>query len=360
LLRLKKHIVTEIIKVFLAVILALILSMVSFQFARLLAKAVEGKIVGSAIYKLVVLQAIDLFVLLTPFAFFIATLICLNKLARDHELVAMKSVGYSDAKIYQAILIFALPLALLVAFITLAVLPNTFLLKHKITEQAKKESELSIIQPGNFRTIGGNITVFVGQVDKEKFGRFVFWQRHRGQHSVTIAEQGRQITKNDRRYLELINGSRYNISQDKSSQLLFFKRMLALLPIAEGAQRQRLQDVATHDLLKDSTPSHRIEFQRRLSPAIAIILLAIFAPFLIQLNPRDNRYGKFVIAILIYAIYSNSQHVYQALVENGSWPIFPGIYSAHLFFLLMMAVWMGLRYNASRPRGLEKKQRSEC
>ncbi len=80
--RLKRYIVTEIAEVFFAVVVTLTLIMLSFQFVMLLNQAANGKIVGNAIFKLLSLHTINLFVELSPFSFFIACLIGLSKLAR--------------------------------------------------------------------------------------------------------------------------------------------------------------------------------------------------------------------------------------------------------------------------------------
>lgn len=350
-LRLKRHIVTEIAEVFFAVIVALILIMISFQFAKLLSQAAAGKIVGTAIYQLVALQAVNLFVLLTPFAFFIAMLIALSRLASDNELIAMKSVGYSDFRTYQALLSIALPLAAFIAFMTLQVLPKVLSLNYDLLQKAQKESELSIIQPGQFRTIGGNTTIFVADVDDKQFSKFFVWQRNRDTESVTVAQSGVQKERDEERYLDLDKGSRYSLSPDGSSQLLTFERLTALLPtVASTNRKAKMKAVPTTALLSTPSIENRIEIQRRLSPAISILLLALCAPMLVQFNPRENRYGKFVSAILIYAIYANSQYIFQALIEDNKLAIMPGIYTAHVIFAGLLLLWAWLRLLGQRGK----------
>ncbi len=350
-LRLKRHIITEIVEVFFAVIVALILIMVSFQFAKLLSQAAQGKIVGSAIYQLVALQAVNLFVLLTPFAFFIATLIALSRLAGDNELIAMRAVGFSQGHVYQSLFTVGIPLAAVLLYLTLQVLPKVLLLNYTLIDKAKKESELSVIQPGQFRTIGGNTTIFVADVTNKAFSKFFVWQRVKGVESVTVAKQGNQYEQDGERYIDLSHGSRYSLSKDKSSQLVMFDTLTALLPTVETRKRgDKIKARSTAALLKNPTLRNRIEFQRRLAPAISILLLIICAPLLVQFNPRENRYGKFVSAILIYAIYANSQSTLKALIIKEKVPIVPGIHSTHLAFAGILALWIAWRYWRSRAR----------
>ncbi len=343
--QIKKHIVTEVISVFFAVIAILILIMVSFQFAKLLAMAASGKIVGSAIFKLVALNTISLFVLLTPFAFFIACLITLSKFASDNELIAMKSVGHSNFDTIKALLIVAIPLAFLVIYLTLFMLPQSYSLSQKLTDQAKKESEISFLQPGNFRTIGSKTVLFVADINDKKFTRFFVWQKDKKGEAITIAKTGEQKYIKDDRYIELQSGTRF--AEDKSKKttaLMIFDKLLLLLPeVKKTTRKQKLKSVPTSVLLKNKTLSNRIEFQRRISPAISIILLSIFVVFLVQFNPRESSRGRFIIAVLIYVIYSNSQYILQVLIEKNGLPIFPGVYLSHIIFGAIILIWLGLK-----------------
>lgn len=359
-LRLKRHIVTEILEVFFAVIVALTLIMVSFQFAKLLGMAAAGRISGGAVYQLVVLQGVRLAVLLTPFAFFIATLIALSRLANDNELIAMKSVGYSDWHTYQALLIVAVPLAVFILVVSLWVLPNIMRLNYDLLQKARKESELSIIQPGNFRTVGGNTTVFVADIDSNQFSKFFVWQQLRGEESVTVARQGKQVNEEEKRHIELTQGTRYFVSDTGQESLMSFERLTALLPeISQVRRSERLSTQPTAQLYHEVGLDKRLEIQRRISPALTIVLLALLAPLLVQFNPRANRYGKFVIAILSYAIYTNSQFFMQALIERGSLPIVPGLYTAHVIFIILWLLWIMVvkgHYKELRVAKLRKKE----
>ncbi|MBS9777659.1 MAG: LPS export ABC transporter permease LptF [Gammaproteobacteria bacterium] len=334
-LRLKRHIVTEITEIFFAVIIALILIMISFQFAKLLSEAASGKIVGSAIYKLVALQTVNLFVLLTPFAFFIATIIGLSKLATDNELIAMKSIGYSDYRLYQAIFTIAVPLAIVTLFLTLNTLPNVLSLSYQLKYQAKKESELSVIQPGNFRNLGSDATIFVADVNNKEFSKFFVWQRNNNSESITVAQTGKQFEKDGERLIELKNGSRYSWDPE-SSYLMQFEKLIGKLPdIKKTSRSERLKSTSTVVLLEKPSLINRVEIQRRLAPGISILLLALFAPLLVQFNPRENKYGKFVIAILAYALYSNTQVVFQTLTVKGHLPVYLGLHTSHIIVFVL-------------------------
>ncbi len=344
-LRLKRHIVTEISGIFLAVVIALILIMISFQFAKLLSEAASGKIVGSAIFKLISLQLVGLFILLSPFAFFIAILITLNKLANTNELIAMRSIGYSDVNIYQSLFTAAIPLSAIVLFLSLIVEPKTIELSYRLEEKAEKESELSIMQPGSFRNIGSNMTIFVAEASNKQFSKFFIWQRKDDTESVTVATSGNQIESDGKRYIELKNGSRYGWSE-KSSYLMLFANFIGLLPDIENiSYANKIKSLPTKTLLAKPELPYKVELQKRITPVISILLLTLCTPLLIQFNPRENKYGKFIIAIFIYAIYINTQYIAKVFTSNGKIPLFPGMYAVHIIFLVILLCWIIGKYH---------------
>lgn len=311
--------------------------MVSFQFARLLSQAAAGKIVGSAIYQLVGLQVVHLFVLLAPFAFFMATLLALSRLSSTNELIAMRAVGFSHQNLYSTLFSLAIPLAIFMLLMNLFILPEVLSLNYRLLDKARKQSQLSIIQPGQFRSIGENTTLFVADVDNQQFSKFFVWQKTKEGETITVAKSGQQTESADERRILLNTGSRYQMNNDGSAQWLIFKELDILLPAIQAtSEKSKLKSISTTTLLTEPTRTHQVELQRRISAALTILLLTFYAPLLIPINPRENRYGKFVTAILVYALYSNSQSIFQALTESGRLPLTPGVYSAHLFFILLL------------------------
>ncbi|MCB0074943.1 MAG: LptF/LptG family permease, partial [Caldilineaceae bacterium] len=97
------------------------------------------------------------------------------------------------------------------------------------------------------------------------------------------------------------------------------------------------------------------ELQWRVSMPLSVILLALLAVFLSRTNPRQGRYAKFFIGILIYVIYSNLLGVAKSWVERGTIQPLVGIWWVHLLVLAMVIMLMlqhagGLRVLLSRRK----------
>lgn len=151
-----------------------------------------------------------------------------------------------------------------------------------------------------------------------------------------MALSGQQIEEDGKRHIELTQGSRFQQNAGDAS-IISFERFLGLLPSIEvNKDSDKIKAKSTQQLLSEPNSESQIEFQRRVSPALSIVLLALFSPILVQFNPRENRYGRFIIAILTYLLYVQSQYILQALVENDKFPLLPGIYFSHLLFFALV------------------------
>ena len=53
-------------------------------------------------------------------------------------------------------------------------------------------------------------------------------------------------------------------------------------------------------------------------------------------NPRQGRFAKLGIAIVIYLIYSNLLILMEAWVADGKFPVMPGMLAVHLSMLLLI------------------------
>jgi len=71
------------------------------------------------------------------------------------------------------------------------------------------------------------------------------------------------------------------------------------------------------DLLENGDGIARAEIQWRLSVPITTLILALLAVPLSRSQPRQGRYGKLTIGLLIFIIYFNLLGAAKAWVEQG-------------------------------------------
>ena len=114
--------------------------------------------------------------------------------------------------------------------------------------------------------------------------------------------------------------------------------------------------LATMALIGSAAPGHIAELQRRISTAISIVVLGMLAVPLARTTPREGRYGKLFLAIVVYFIYTNAISIAENLVERGMMPEFVGVWPVHA--AMALAVLLLLLNQTTGGRRLGAKVRS--
>ena len=89
-------------------------------------------------------------------------------------------------------------------------------------------------------------------------------------------------------------------------------------------------------LIGSGDSRHVAELQRRLSTAVSILLLGMLAVPLARTSPREGRYGKLFVAVVVYFIYSNAISIFENLVDRGAVPGFVGAWPVHAALALVI------------------------
>jgi lipopolysaccharide export system permease protein len=71
---------------------------------------------------------------------------------------------------------------------------------------------------------------------------------------------------------------------------------------------------------------------------LATLLLAVLAVLLSRTSPRQGRFAKLFIAILIFVTYYNSLGVAMSWVQRGLVPAVVGLWWVHVALLLLVVV----------------------
>lgn len=356
---LDRYLLREVLLTLAATLLVLLLLVLSHRFGQYLSQAAGGGLAQGSILLLLGLQAVRYLVELIPPATLLALMLTLGRLYRDSEIVAMAACGLGPAALYRPLLIVALPLALVLATLALALVPTAAKLQYEVRDRARQEAELWLVQPGSFREVDdGRHVVYVGGLssDGRELRDIFIYSRAEGPQqpaAVTSARSGRQHTDpaNGARYLVLRDGRRHQGEPGRADYLSSrFEELSVRIQVAqpEEGRRLRLKAMSSGALLGSTDSHHLGELQRRLSAPLALLLLTLLAPLLARSQPREGRYGRIVAAILIYAIYLNLLGVAQAWLERGITPAALGLWWVHGLLAMLMAVIYWRQYGWRR------------
>lgn len=353
-----RYVAREVLQTLLGVLLVLLLIFLSNRLVRYLADAAAGQLPGDVIFTLVALKAAKYLILLVPLGLYLAILLVLGRLYRDSEMAAMAACGVGGPRLYRAIFLLTVPLALIQGWMALQVVPWTDAEEVRIIDAAQRDMEINAVRAGRFQEgMDGKRILYAQDVtDEPRMHRvFIHVQRDDGRDIMLSAREGHLETKPAGRYLVLSDGYRYEGKPgDADFRIVRFERHGVLLQRSQpAAESGKMGARPTAQLWGSSDPSEAAELQWRLSMPLGAVVLALLALPIGRVNPRTGRYGRLFIAILLYVGYVNLLAFAQSWTERGTIPISVGLWWVHGLFLLLTAVLLvrqlGLRWVLRGP-----------
>jgi lipopolysaccharide export system permease protein len=349
---LDRYIFREIATTWLGVTMVLLLILMTNQFARVLGDVAKGRLPKNAAFDVIGLSAVQYLTILIPIGLFLAIMLALGRLYRDSELPAMMACRVGPSGIYRPLTWLTVPLVFSVAWVSIIGGPWAVTTVDQIGAEARREADLSSIEPGQFTVLGPDHSVVYGSsVTPDGFMEDVFMQRQMegGVIEVVISKLGEMVESEDPdvRMLVLHDGRRYEgVPGTTEFRVIEFAEhgVPYRLPSLRPAD-PRPRAMAFRDLIGSRDPEHIAEFQWRLSVPLSTIILAIFAVPLSRSQPREGRYGRLAIGLLVFIIYLNMMSAAKAWIEQsaispalGSWWVHATVL---LFALGLLAVQNG-------------------
>ena len=347
---LDRYIFREIALSWLGVTMVLLMILLTNQFARILGEVAKGRLPKDAAFDVIGLSAAQYLTVLVPIGLFLSIMLALGRLYRDSEMPAMMACRIGPSGIYRPLLWLLAPLALGVAWLALEGSPRAMSTIERISAEARREADLNSIEPGRFTVFGPDQAVVYGErVTPDGFMEGVFLERRVDGDvvEVVVAKRGEQVESDDpdTRLLVLHEGRRY---EGVPGTARF--RVVEFLEHGIPYQLPSLRDPELKPeampflaLRNSDDPEHIAERQWRLSVPVATVLLALLAVPLARSRPREGRYGRIAIGLLVFIIYFNLLSAAKAWVEEGTVAPLPGIWWAHGGMLLLTLMLIGLQ-----------------
>ncbi|EXJ16780.1 LPS export ABC transporter permease LptF [Imhoffiella purpurea] len=341
---LDRYILREVAKSFLAIILVLLLIVASMLFLRTLEEVNVGALGVGVVFQYLRLQLVRDASSLLPPAFFIAVLVTLNRLSHDSELIAMNAGGVGPPRLYRALLLLALPVALITAWFALILQPWASEGIHQVRLQQKGQAaQIAGLQAARFYVEeGGRLVVYIGEIDRRKSLADVFILDRRGEQSRLVYSEGGEHRIEEAtgdHLVSLKRGHRFDGDPGSGAFLVGeFADYLIRVP-GTGARRQAISKrstVPTQELVGSEDMGDRVELEHRIGAPLAIFTLAIMAIPLIDISPRQRTSGRLTLAFLAYFCFFNLQRLAETWLESGVTPPWLGSLWYQLAILLFV------------------------
>lgn len=339
---LDRYIFREVAMTWLGVTGALLMILLTNQFARVLGDVAKGKLPKNAAFDVIGLSAVQYLTVLVPIGLFLAIMMALGRLYRDSELPAMMACRVGPTGLYRPLLFLIVPLSLGVAWLAIDIGPRALTAVDRIGAEARREADLASIEPGRFTVFGPDSAVVYGErVTKDKAIENVFLQRRMedGGVEVVIAERGEQVDSDipDTRLLVLHSGRRYEgipgTTQFRVVEFAEHGIPYQLPSIEIEDPRPRVMPVT--DLMKSNELEHVAELHWRIGIPLSTLILGLIAVPLSRSRPREGRYGRLAIGLLVFIIYLNMLSAAKAWIEQGTVAPEIGLWWVHGCVLLL-------------------------
>jgi len=354
---LDRYLLRETLNAWLAIIVVLMLIMLSTRFARLLSDAAAGEIPQTLLFRAVGLSTLQYLVLLVPIAQLLAVMLTLGRLYRDSEIAAMLGCGVGLSRLYAPFLISGLAMALLCAWLAFSVGPWAARTGEYLVRDARRMVQYTPFEAGQFKSVAGGRAVFYTDALDPQTSQLglVFAQIDENDgNSIVIAERGRQTLdpQTGDRTITLEQGHRYAGLPGRADwDLVTFDTLDTRVTPPEFLYKPgKRRVIPTAQLWRSDAPQDRAELHWRISAPLSVLLLTLLAVPLAHTGPRSGRYGKVVLALVIYLVYANLLGAGQDWIAKGDLPAGLGLWWVHALVGLLTLVLLGRRDGWLRRR----------
>ncbi|QJR10426.1 Lipopolysaccharide export system permease protein LptF [Usitatibacter rugosus] len=340
----QRSLIREFSLIAIAVVGVLLAIILTRLLILLLGRAAGGEVLPEAVIGLIAFGILNYLPVLLGIAVFAAVLLALTRSYRDSEMTVWFTSGLSIAAWVKPVLQFSIPVALVCALLSLWISPWSQDRSVEYQRLLQSRDEVSSVTPGVFRESRSSDRVFfvdkISEGDAEVNNVFV-QSTQNDRMGVMVAKRGFiETAENGDRFVVLLDGRRYEGTPGTLDyRTVDFDRYAIRIEPRE-AKREAPQNKAkpTIELLEEATAPTAAELHWRIAQPLAVIIMGLFAIPLAFVNPRSGRSWNILLAVLVYALYSNLLSIFQAWTAQGKLPAWLGLWPVHVAMAAILLI----------------------
>lgn len=314
----------EISVPFLAVSGVLISIFVTYALTRFLMDVNASLLAPSDLFQLTMLKSLISLEVLLPLSLYLAVLMGLGRLHSDSEVYAMRASGISEMRVLRPIISVAALLAVFIGLFSIFVRPWAYAESYEIKARVEAASEVDRVRGARFYNfVDSGRTVFVKTVAGKGRRLEEIFIRSGGAEDLQVitAASGEllHLARPEHHQLILKDANVYKRTGEGPDVFAELGSLSLWLPAGQpDPVGYKTKSSGTFELLESRDNDDRAELQWRTSTPFSALLLALLAIPLSRSRPRQGRYARILLAMIIYAIYFNMLDVSRTWVEQGS------------------------------------------
>ena len=347
---LDRTILREVVGSWAAVTGVLMALLLTNQLAAVLQRAAENQYPRGAVLELIGLGTLQYLSIVMPVGLLLGVVLAFGRLYHDSEMTAIFACGVQPARLYLPVGLLALAVTAAVAWLTLFLAPQATERTLALRSEALRAGQFAPIAPGRFRTFGGGDAVVYAEsiepdgtlvnvfVERNREARVEVALAQRAQHAVAANGMTHTITLFDGERFEGHPGSpRFRIVRFAEHTI-----PVQVPPLIDSVMHMETR--STSELLASQDPAMRAQLHWRVALPVMCLVLTLLAVPLSRLRPRQGRYARVWLAVLIYFVYSNLISAGEVWLARGAVPEVLGLWWVHVaVVLLILGVIVGPR-----------------
>ena len=309
---------------------------------RLLSDVSEGTTPIQALFPLLVGQSIYILSMLLPLGFFLGVVFAFGRLYKDHELVVLQACGFSYPALYSVVIKIMLPVFLLAAWFSIW-LSADMLQRAKLIEDREKDvHQFHQLKVGQFNQSEDKSQVFYMQSmspDRTEIRDLIITGQANGnaKNSIETAERGRHKVdeKTGDLFLEVGPGKRFEGNPGDADYRIieFEKHGILLQKKPQQTSRLSAREKSFSQLRESESRDDRIQLLWRINIPITLLVLGLLAVPLSYIAPRQGRFGKIGLALVIFILYLNLLGFSRSWMLTGQMPLWLNFWWVHALFI---------------------------
>ena len=356
----QRYLFREAMITFLMVGSLLLAVFLSATLMRVLYKVTTGDYPVDILFSVFALLGIVNFSHLLPITFFIGVLLALGRLYQDSEMAALMACGIGPAHLLRTVGMVSAVVAIIEGIMALHIGPAA---SHRVTEILHEAGSRPLpeqLSAGVFNVIDDSL-VYVERIDRgigTMYGLYIH-SREAGRLVVVTARQARTLDNPDTglRYLVLEDGRRYDGNPGRADfKIMQFERYSILIRERGTAPPGNFseKDMPFFQLWQSGDIRGIAELQWRLGGPVAILLLGLLAVPLSRTSPRQGRFGRVALGVVVYLLYTNLLTISRAWVANGKLAPEIGLWWVHLVVITITVVMLIRQSRLAAPKPPER------
>ncbi|NNM61846.1 MAG: LPS export ABC transporter permease LptF [Steroidobacteraceae bacterium] len=354
----QRYVLREVVQTWLAVTGVLVAILLANQLSRVLGQAADNHFDSHVVLDLIALGAIMNLSVVVPVGLLLSIVLALGRLYHDSEMAALQACGFSPTRLLVPLFAFSTLIAVGLGWLTFFQVPRADHQSQLLRQAALKEARFGQLDAGRFRSFaGGNAVFYAERIDPNGVLHDVFLQRESasGRVEVAVAKTATytQVGAGGMHQVTLYDGRRYEGVPGRSDfRVIRFREHGIPIAAPPGIAGTNDPDTKpTLELLGSLAPSDIAQLQFRSSAPIMVLLLTLIALPLSRLRPRQGRYMRVGVAIVVFFVYSNLLALAKVWLERGKLSPWLGVWWIHA---IALGLGLYLLWKQSPPKLLQR------